>query len=58
MVNLSTLLGHDNNPAFLDGHGLIDADTAPEFWSDTDLGAVWVQVFSFSFYAYLSGVIA
>ncbi|OBA71890.1 hypothetical protein A5777_11695 [Gordonia sp. 852002-10350_SCH5691597] len=28
VVNLSTLLGHDNNPAFLDGHGLIDADTA------------------------------
>ena len=40
------------------GSTLIDADTAPEFWSDTDLGAVWVQVFSFTFYAYLSGVIA
>ncbi|MGV9825129.1 DUF222 domain-containing protein [Gordonia sp. NPDC003429] len=28
VVNLSTALGHDNDPAFLDGHGLIDADTA------------------------------
>jgi hypothetical protein len=28
VVNLSTLLGHDDDPAFLDGHGVIDADTA------------------------------
>lgn len=28
VVNLSTLLGHDNDPAMLDGHGVIDADTA------------------------------
>ncbi|GAA1481654.1 hypothetical protein GCM10009624_20940 [Gordonia sinesedis] len=28
VVNLSTLLGADSHPAFLDGHGLIDADTA------------------------------
>ncbi len=28
VVNLSTVLGHDDAPAFLDGHGLIDADTA------------------------------
>ncbi|MDL9944931.1 DUF222 domain-containing protein [Gordonia sp. ABSL11-1] len=28
VVNLSTLLGHDNDPAVLDGHGAIDADTA------------------------------
>ncbi|AZG44815.1 HNH endonuclease signature motif containing protein [Gordonia insulae] len=28
VVNLSTLLGHDDDPAVLDGHGLIDADTA------------------------------
>lgn len=28
VINLSTVLGHDNDPAFLDGHGLIDADTA------------------------------
>ena len=34
VVNLSTLLGHDNNPAFLDGHGLIDADTARRLLAD------------------------
>lgn len=28
VINLSTVLGHDDDPAFLDGHGLIDADTA------------------------------
>ncbi|MEE3849075.1 DUF222 domain-containing protein [Gordonia sp. LSe1-13] len=28
VVNLSTLLGHDDDPAFLDGQGVIDADTA------------------------------
>jgi hypothetical protein len=28
VVNLSTLLGLDNDPAYLDGQGLIDADTA------------------------------
>ncbi|GAA1482816.1 HNH endonuclease signature motif containing protein [Gordonia sinesedis] len=28
VVNLSTLLGADSDPAFLDGHGVIDADTA------------------------------
>ncbi|MEE4024344.1 DUF222 domain-containing protein [Gordonia sp. PKS22-38] len=28
VVNLSTLLGHDDDPVFLDGQGVIDADTA------------------------------
>ncbi|WP_018180265.1 HNH endonuclease signature motif containing protein [Jongsikchunia kroppenstedtii] len=28
VVNLSTLLGLDNDPAYLDGQGLVDADTA------------------------------
>ncbi|MFW0792938.1 DUF222 domain-containing protein [Gordonia sp. CPCC 205515] len=28
VVNLSTLLGHDDDPAYLDGHGVIDAETA------------------------------
>ncbi|AFR47009.1 hypothetical protein KTR9_0343 [Gordonia sp. KTR9] len=28
VVNLSTLIGLDNDPAFLDRHGIIDADTA------------------------------
>ena len=28
IVNMSTLLGHDDDPALLDGHGVIDADTA------------------------------
>ncbi|MEE4022630.1 DUF222 domain-containing protein [Gordonia sp. PKS22-38] len=28
VVNLSTLLGHDDDPAFLDGQGVIDADAA------------------------------
>ncbi|MGC4962804.1 DUF222 domain-containing protein [Gordonia sp. DT101] len=27
VVNLSTLLGRDDDPAFLDGHGVIDAET-------------------------------
>ncbi|MDL9937105.1 DUF222 domain-containing protein [Gordonia sp. ABSL1-1] len=28
VVNLSTLVGADDDPAFLDGHGVVDADTA------------------------------
>ncbi|MGW6033698.1 DUF222 domain-containing protein [Gordonia terrae] len=34
VVNLSTLLGVDDDPGFLDGHGLIDADTMRSLLAD------------------------
>ncbi|WP_055475721.1 HNH endonuclease signature motif containing protein [Gordonia sp. HS-NH1] len=34
VVNLSTLLGRDDDPGFLDGHGLIDADTMRSLLAD------------------------
>nr|WP_223205635.1 HNH endonuclease signature motif containing protein [Gordonia jinghuaiqii] len=34
VVNLSTLVGVDNDPAFLDGHGILDADTARSLLAD------------------------
>ncbi|WAC53723.1 HNH endonuclease signature motif containing protein [Gordonia sp. SL306] len=34
VVNLSTLLGRDDNPAFLDGHGVIDAETARDLLAE------------------------
>ena len=34
VVNLSTLIGLDDDPAFLDRHGIIDADTARELLAE------------------------
>ncbi|EON30310.1 hypothetical protein GTC6_23259, partial [Gordonia terrae C-6] len=34
VVNLSTLIGLDDDPAFLDRHGIIDADTARQLLAE------------------------
>ncbi|GAA2061709.1 HNH endonuclease signature motif containing protein [Williamsia deligens] len=36
VANLSTLLGHDDDPGYLDGRGIIDADTMRALFADAE----------------------
>ncbi|GAA2062495.1 HNH endonuclease signature motif containing protein [Williamsia deligens] len=36
VANLSTLLGHDDDPGYLDGRGIIDADTMRALFTDAE----------------------